>query len=253
MAFIGQSQDAPASAQEVRQGEVLRLLKQTPLFRDLEAGDLADVMDAANSRHVEKGKILYMHNEPAEYFYLIRSGWIKIFRETLDGEEAVVDVLTSGAIFGETSIFEDGQHSASAQVVEDAHIIVMPSSLLRDKVTTNHALALNMLSLISHYRRQVVEEMEHLTVQSAPQRIGCFLLRLCRSQEEGEISLHLPYDKTLIAARLGMKPETFSRALSRLKQETGIEVKGASVHIKDIEVLESYTCNACSGAYPCKE
>jgi CRP-like cAMP-binding protein len=90
-------------------------------------------------------------------------------------------------------------------------------------------------------------------VQSAPQRIGCFLLRLCKAQEEGEVTLHLPYDKTLIAARLGMKPETFSRALTRLRQESDIEVKGATVSIPDIQRLVGYTCNACSNAYPCKD
>lgn len=253
MTLSGQLVDSAASAQEVRQGEVLRLLKQAELFHSVDAGELADFMDAAKTRFAEKGKVLYLHNEPAEYFYIVRSGWVKLFRETLDGEEAVVDVLTTGSVFGELSVFEDGMHSASAQAVEDTHLIVLPASLLREKVTTNHSMALAMLRVMSGQRRRAIEEIEHLTVQSAPQRIGCFLLRLCKSRDESDVTLNLPYDKTLIAARLGMKPETFSRALSRLKQETGIEVKGACVLIKSVEELVRYTCGACSGAYPCKD
>lgn len=253
MGLGGLQAEGILSSQDLRQREIVRLLKQTSLFSDLEFGDLADFMDAAKSRQAEKGKILYLHNEPAEFFYLIRSGWVKLFRETLDGEEAVVDILTIGHLFGEASVFEDGLHSASAQVVEDAQLVVLPSSLLRAKINASHVFALNMLTSLSQYRRKGIEELEHLTVQSAPQRIGCFLLRLCNSQEEGEVSLHLPYDKTLIAARLGMKPETFSRALSRLRQESDLDIKGATVVIPDIQKLVEYTCNACSNAYPCKD
>lgn len=241
------------SSQDLRQREIVRLLKQTALFSNLEPGDLADFMDAAKTRQAEKGKILYLHNEPAEFFYLIRSGWVKLFRETLDGEEAVVDIISTGYLFGETSVFEDGFHSSSAQVVEDAQLVVLPVSLLRSKVQASHVFAMNMLSSLSQHRRKIVDELEHLTVQNAPQRIGCFLLRLCNRQEEGDVTLHLPYDKTLIAARLGMKPETFSRALSRLRQESDIEIKGATVVIPDIQKLVEYTCNACSNAYPCKD
>lgn len=241
------------SQQDVRLREIMRLLKNTQLFSHLEPGELADFMDAAKTRQAEKGKILYLQNEPSEFFYVIRSGWVKLFRETLDGEEAVIDILTTGHVFGETSVFEDGLHSCNAQVVEDAQLIVLPSSLLREKTQVSHTFALNMLAAMSHHRRHSIEELEHLTVQSAPQRIGCFLLRLCNSQEEGEVTLHLPYDKTLIAARLGMKPETFSRALTRLRQESDIDVKGATVSIPDIQRLVGYTCNACSNAYPCKD
>ena len=253
MSLTDQQPDHSVSPQDMRMREILRLLKNTALFSQLEPGDLADFMDAAKTRQAEKGKILYLHNEPSEFFYLVRSGWVKLFRETLDGEEAVVDILSTGHLFGETSVFEDGLHSSSAQVVEDAQLVVLPSSLLREKINSSHVFALNMLTSMSRYRRRSVEELEHLTVQNAPQRIGCFLLRLCNRQEEGEATLHLPYDKTLIAARLGMKPETFSRALSRLKQESGIDVRGASVTIPDIQGLVGYTCNACSSAYPCKD
>ena len=67
------------------------------------------------------------------------------------------------------------------------------------------------------------------------------------------VTITLPYDKTLIASRLGMKPETFSRALAKLKQETQIEIKGPMVTIKDMQRLISFTCNHCSSSFPCED
>jgi CRP-like cAMP-binding protein len=56
------------------------------------------------------------------------------------------------------------------------------------------------------------------------------------SEAEGPVELHLPIDKALIAARLGMQPETFSRALARLRSE-GVESVGDRVRVGDIARL----------------
>lgn len=106
---------------------------------------------------------------------------------------------------------------------------------------------------MARYRRQQDRELEHRTIQNAPQRIGCFLLRLTNQEEEGSVKIHLPYDKTLVASRLGMQPETFSRALNKLKDKTGIRVKGATVELDNLEQLTSYSCSACSSEFPCKD
>ena len=114
-------------------------------------------------------------------------------------------------------------------------------------------MALNMLESMAQKQRVQSHEIEHLNIQNASQRIGCFLLRLCPTDANGHVELNLPYDKTLIAARLGMKPETFSRALAKLKQDTGIKIKGASVAIDAVDQLVEYTCNHCSQSFACDE
>lgn len=229
------------------------ILQKTQLFSALEPYALAPFEDFATLKSIPKGKVLFLHEDEAEYFYIIAKGWVKLFRETLDGKEAVVDVLNDGHMFGETSIFEDGVYSYGAEVVEDAELLVLPISLLKEQIQTNPKLSMQMLSVMARFRKQQDKELEHRDLQNAPQRIGCFLLRLCNPSAQGNITLHLPYDKTLLASRLGMKPETFSRALSRLREETGIRIKGSTVELDSIEQLSCYSCNACSSAYPCQD
>lgn len=92
-----------------------------------------------------------------------------------------------------------------------------------------------------------------MTLKNASQRIGCFMLRLCGSSDERDITLKLPYDKSLIAARLGMKSETFSRALNKLRNETNINISGSVVTIPEIDDLSLYACTACSNEFPCSD
>ena len=226
---------------------------QLPLLRGASPSIVEAFTSKAQLRTLAKGKVMFIQGDEAEWFYLIKRGWVKLFRETIDGSEAVIDVLTRGHSFGEGSLFDDGAYGYSAEVVEEAQVIAMPTSVLKTAIEEDKQIAMNMLTSMSHYRRQQSQEIEHLNLQTAPQRIGCFLLRLCPTNVSGEVKLNLPYDKTLIAARLGMKPETFSRALGKLKSETSLQVNGASVMIPDVQELMRYTCNHCSNTFPCED
>jgi len=67
------------------------------------------------------------------------------------------------------------------------------------------------------------------------QRVAEFLASLC-PVEKGPSMIALPYDKVLIAARLGLKPETLSRAFARLRT-IGVEVRASHVAISDVARL----------------
>ncbi len=199
---------------------------------------------------VPKGHIIFMNEDDAARFYLIQRGWVKIFRETLGGEEAILDVLTAGSVFGETSIFENKAYAYGAEVIEDAVILSFPSHILENETAENIDFALSFLQHISRKNLAKDKEIELRSVQNAAQRIGCFLLRLCKT-EQRSATLHLAWEKSLIAARLGMTPETFSRSLAKLQKEAGIHIKGPTITISDIGMLVRYTCTACSNVFPC--
>lgn len=229
------------------------ILRQHPYFSELSPQTFEQFTQAVHVKQAAKGTVLYLQEDEAKHFYLIHQGWVKLFRETLDGDEAVIDVLNDGHVFGDTAIFDENEYSTGAQVVENTTLITLPLALLKTEITNNPAFAMKIFSLMSRYRREQNREIEHRDLQSAPQRIGCFLLRLCKQNQQGKVTLHLPYDKSLIASRLGMKPETFSRALSRLKQEVNMKIQGATVEFPSVEDLVEYTCSACSSSFPCED
>lgn len=155
-------------------------------------------------------------------------------------------------MFGETSIFENDCYPNSAEAAESSTLISLPLSVLKREIESNSQMALGMLSAMARYRCRQEQELEHRTLQNAPQRIGCFLLRLAGQVDKAPLLIHLPYDKTLVASRLGMQPETFSRALTRLKEATGMEIRGATIQLKDPERLVRFSCSACSSEFPCQ-
>lgn len=227
----------------------LYCLRGASLFSNLSEPELACFHDAAHARSYKKGKTLYLQNEPAEFFYIICGGWIKLFHSMPEGEEVIVDMLTTGHMVGESAIFEQGLHTSNAEVIEDVQLLSIPSHVLKEQIHLNPALAYSMLSSMFRHHRRHYGELSLNAMQSAPQRIGSFLLRLCPHDKKKDIVLHLPYDKTLIAYTLGMKGSTFSRALNILRQKADIRITGSRVEIDLIDKLVKFVYGPLAAKY----
>lgn len=236
-----------------QQNELRSILKNLPLFANLPAEDIAAFSDAAQARVYNKKKLLYIENQKAEYFYIILSGWIRLFHTTDDGEEINLAILTSKSTIGESALFENGLYPNSAEIAEDAHVLSIPLSLLEDYMRLSQQMAFNMLTVMTRYQRQHTMRLEMLHLYTAPQRIGCFLLSLCPVPDQaGGVAIDLPYDKSLIASTLGMQGATFSRALNVLRQKTGIHIQGASVTIASVKRLMKFV-DGCQAETPPRE
>lgn len=240
-----------------RQVQASDLLRQVPLFRDLNDELIEHFCAQASSRQVKKGTITCTPDDIAHHLYIVQSGWIKLFRDTQDGQEAVLDIVSTFGIFGENSLFGNQTYGWYAEAVEDTDLLSIPVTVLKEAIKTEQSFAINMIVAMSEYRRRQDGEIERFMLQNAPQRVGCFLLKLVPktawSNQEPCPPITLPYSKSLVATRLGMTPETFSRALNALKKNTKMSVKQSTVHIEDVKSLTTYSCQACSSFFPCAE
>lgn len=214
------------------------IVRSTPLFGAMGDDAVSEIVGDIGARAYDKGQLLFQQGEKASAFYVILDGWVKIFRLTPDGEEAVVGVFSRGECFAEAAMFLDGTYPASAEVVSPARLLKIQGAALRRKIHNDPDLALCMLASASRHLKLLVEQIEEIKNRSGPRRIAEFLVRLCPGRGGGCV-VELPYEKTLIANRLGMKPESFSRALAKLKP-LGVTVDRNSVAISSIDRLYAY-------------
>jgi CRP-like cAMP-binding protein len=238
-------------ASELPVSLALATLKTNFVFASLPDDILLPIAQAAHNVTSPRGTVLYQRDMLASSAFIVQKGWIKLYCETLDGAEGVYDIVTSGHLLGEQALFNRHKYPTGAMVVESAELLQIPMPMLDSLLESNHEFAKNMLYLMAHRQRVQDMEIENRTLKTTPQRLGCFLLRLCPADGKGEVVLHLPYDKMVLASRLGMQPETFSRSLQKLKTDIGIMVSGNTVRIPSVEKLRSTACSGCSGVFPC--
>ena len=214
------------------------LLAALPLFESLEPALLRTLLADASVRRHARHTTLFLQGEPADRFYVVLNGWVKLFRATPDGHETVIAAFTRGESFAEAASFAEGVFPVSAEVVEEARLLSLPTASFVGRLRKNPALAVNMLASMSRHLRGLVQQVEQRTVESTTRRLSAFLLKLC-PEEHGSAAIDLPTEKALVAARLGMRPETLSRALAKLRA-LGLETHERQVVVPDIDVLRRF-------------
>jgi CRP-like cAMP-binding protein len=222
-----------------------QFLKALPFFAGLPEEEVATLLDEGHVRTYPKRKHLFLHQDRAEIFYIVISGCIKTYTETDDGEETILRVLIAGDTLGQASIFDGSIYPYSASVAEVAEVFEIRADILKQRAKACTELSAKIMMLMSDEIHDMQMEKEHENTMNASQRVGCMLLRLAAGMQGKGGAFTLPYDKSLAAANLGMKPETFSRALKELK-ELGVSVKGSEVIIDNFERLAAHSCANCS-------
>ncbi len=226
-------------------------LKYLPFFKEMDTSSLSRLAEYSSLKHYDKGQSLFLHGDNSKYFYIISSGWLKLFRNTLDGQEAFLGLATTGDVIGEID-FNKKLHLFSAKTVNESELLLLPYDILKESIEDNGLLALKIIKALNSTISLLELQLEHSSTMNAAQRIGCFILRLSDYSEK-KIKITLPYDKTLIASYLGMKRETFSRGLNELKA-VGVTVDGHILSVASMQELVNFSCVSCSLIYDsCKE
>jgi CRP-like cAMP-binding protein len=221
----------------LRDNEIAHL-QRLPLFEGLEPTALCDLIADATVRQFRRGGMLFVQEEPADRFFIVLEGFVKLSRETPDGNESVIGLFGAGESFAEAAMFERATFPVDGTAIENTRVLVIPAGSFRRRLVERPELMFKLLGSMSKHMRRLVQQIEQLTTRTSAERVAGFFASLSRDQS-GETRVRLPVEKTLIAGRLGMQPETFSRALARLRDH-GLAVDGSEVLIQDAKRLQRF-------------
>lgn len=226
---------APATRQKGAVAQITQyrpFLKSLPMLAAIDDHELDELLSFAQIREYEKDKLLFLRDEPATRLYVVLQGWVKVYNGLETGEEAILQMLGSGETLLEAAVFLDVPTPVSAQVVENALLLSIPAPVIRQRIQSSPQLAVSMLNTVSLRSQRLVQQLELSRLKTAQERVGWFLLRLALNQRTPDGTIYLPYEKSIIASYLDMRPETFSRTLQKFKQD-GFEVSSDHVIAPD--------------------
>ena len=213
----------------------LHIVSRIAVFRGLKPETIQRIIAPATIATLKEREALFRQGDPATAFFIVVDGWVKLYRITFSGEETVIHVLTKGDSFAEAVAFTGSRYPATAEAVSDARVVRIPADHVVRCIREMPDIALAMIASTSQHLHHLVQQVEQLKAQSGVQRVAEFLASLC-SVEHGRCTIALPYDKVLIAARLGLKPESLSRAFAKLRS-VGVDVRASHVAVNDVAKL----------------
>jgi CRP-like cAMP-binding protein len=195
------------------------------------------VLATARGRDFDRGATIFLQGERANAIYIVADGWVKLYRISPSGAEAVVGVFTRGSSIGEAVALRSDVYPVAAEAVTDCKLIRIDADTILNLIRQSPEIAISILSATFLHLHSLVAQVEQLKARTGAQRVAEFLLELAPCSD-GACEVVLPYDKALIAGRLGLKPESLSRAFAKLRDH-GVTIKLNHAIIDDIAALRA--------------
>jgi CRP-like cAMP-binding protein len=218
-------------------------LANLPLFKELASADIDRIAAGTSELHVPRGGILFNKGDPCVGFHLVIYGQVKLSFVTPQGSEKVVEIIPPGSSFGEALMFMDRPYVVMGQALADSLLLHVSKQTVFESIERDPTLAKRMLAGLSRRLHALVTDVESLSLQSGTQRVIGYLLRQDEDQTgpAGPSSVTLPTSKAIVASRLNLTPEHFSRILHELANAGLLKIEGREVLIKDVAKLRAYT------------
>lgn len=216
-------------------------LRSHALFMGLSDDAIGIIKEGIQVLQLAEGEHLFTQGQPAERFFMLRQGQVKLYRLSPTGNEKVIEIIRPGQCFAEAVMFMDVQrYPVSSQALVDAELYAINNrnflNVLRGSVDT----CFRVLADMSVRLHNQLNEIDSLTLQNATLRLVNYLIGQAPKEAEKEAEVSLPAAKNIIASRLSIQPETLSRILNSLSAQGLISVKGAHVQIHDMPRLRAY-------------
>jgi CRP-like cAMP-binding protein len=225
--------------------EDLKVARGCELFRGMPEPVVRQLLSSRRAISLHKGQILFHQGDPALAFFVVLEGWMKIYRTGADGVETIIHVAKAGETFAEAAMFMEGAYPVHAEAITPTRLLRIEGRSVHERIGADPSFALAMLAAMSLRLRELVNEIERLKRHDATERVAEFLLNMAAASDVDPTIVTLPFEKLVIAARLGIKPESFSRALARLKA-AGVATNGPQVTIASRQALEQFLKDSSS-------
>ena len=214
--------------------DTVKELRQIYLFASLTEEQLNKMIESAHPFELEQKQILFNAGQPAEYFYFLRSGQIKLYSLSPTGDEKVIEIVRPGETFAEAITFMERQtYPVNAEAIMSSSLFGFKMKTFRQLLEESRGTCMRLMADMSRRLRMRVDEINNLTLHNATYRLVVYLLEQIPEGAVEMAEIHLGTPKSIIASRLSIQPETFSRILAKLSQRGLIEV-----HVNDITLLD---------------
>lgn len=214
-------------------------LRQHYLFGILDDSQFERVLPAVQRVSLAEDDHLFHFGDRARYFYLLRTGQIQLYRLSPGGEEKVIEIIQPGQSFAEAVMFfQINVYPVSAKAVLTSELWRVDMAVFLSMLQESNELCLRLLGGMSKRLHGAIQDIDQLTLQNASMRVIQLLLQSAPENSPSQYSVEWETPKQILASRLSVRPETFSRILQQLSRKGLIAVQGKTVEVLNAKALQ---------------
>jgi CRP/FNR family transcriptional regulator, nitrogen oxide reductase regulator len=200
----------------------LDVLLKLDLFLDLSVPQMEVIRSEARGLSFEEGSFVFYQDDPAERIFVLKSGRIKLYQTTDDGQQVIMRVMTPGMMFAAISMVEGAVYPVSAEAAQHSQVIYWSQETMLTLIGRFPQMAVNALKILAGHVREFQNRYRELATERVERRLARTVLRLAsqtgRKTDEG-VLLDLPLTRQDLAEMTGTTLFTVSRILSQWENQ----------------------------------
>jgi CRP/FNR family transcriptional activator FtrB len=216
--------------------EEIEEMRRLPLFADVDPDQTDALLRVSFLQRFPAAVELAREGDPADFLHVVVDGQVEVFSAYRD-RETTVSVLGPGHSFIVAAVVLDRVYLKSARTLSPARVLLIPADAVRRAFAVDAAFARALAVELAYAYRGLVKELKNQKLRSSLERLANWLLAQ-NAEAGGKGRFTLPFEKKVLASRLGMAPEVLSRSFASLVPYK-VVVRGPEVEIKDVEALRT--------------
>lgn len=209
-------------------------MRSLRIFSQVDPKRVSEMLKLSFLQRFPSGVELVREGDPADFLHVVVEGSVEVFSAYRD-RETTVAVLGPDQCFIMAAVVLDRVYLKSARSLTASRILLIPADRVRHHFAEDAAFARCLATDLALAYRMVVKELKNQKLRSGLERLANWLLAHHQTLGAPK-SFDLPFEKRVLASRLGMAPEVLSRTFAQLAHY-GVKVSGPTIAIGDTVAL----------------
>lgn len=185
-------------------------------------------------KYFSAGELIYLQESPASSFFYLKSGRVKSYIQSEEGDERVLNIYNQGSIFGEAAFFDELPRVSSAVAIEGCEVVAIDKNAVQQQFVKAPQLALAMIKYLARTVRILSNQVDDMAFRPVPQRLARYLLR--HVSPGGEVRV----TQEEIASSVSASRITVSRVLGQFVEKGWVETKYGTIVVQEQHKLEEF-------------
>jgi CRP/FNR family cyclic AMP-dependent transcriptional regulator len=219
------------------------LLSKHYLFGTLRLEQIEEIVALAKEKTFGRSTRIFDKGDPGSSMMVVLRGRVRICSFGIDGQELVFNIMERGDVFGELTLMDGRDRSASAVAMDDSALLVLERADFLPFLERSPQVAIRLVEVLCGHVRRISDSVEGLAFLQLPGRLARLLLRLAQShgkRSESGVQIELRLSQSDLGALVAGSRESVNRLL-RLWQDQGLlTVQGRRITIRDTALMAEY-------------
>jgi CRP-like cAMP-binding protein len=216
----------------------IRRVRQSELLRGVSAEVASEIEATCEIKTFSNNELIHQEGERAAAIFCVLNGLVRLTKtDAASGREADVCICEAGETFGEYLLLDGTSYATAARTADITDVAIFDLVKLRKLAKRHPILQSNAARIMSRHLSEAFLCICADRLQTAPQRVANYFLGRC-PEGAAQASFRLPFQKRILAGKLGLAPEALSRAFAALA-DAGVDVRGSTVNILSVANLRA--------------